>query len=75
MTREEARIKIQKLSIELERHNYLYYILSKPAISDYEFDMMMSELQALEVQFPEFADPNSPTKRVGGDITKNFETV
>lgn len=75
MTKEEAKIKIEKLSIELERHNYLYYVLSQPQISDYEFDMMMKELQALEEQFPEFAYPNSPAKRVGGDITKIFETV
>lgn len=75
MTKEEAKIKIEKISAGLERHNYLYYILSNPEISDYEFDMMMKELQNLEMQFPEFADPNSPTKRVGGEITKSFETV
>lgn len=75
MTKEEAKNRIEKLSGELEHHNYLYYVLSKPEISDYQFDMMMKELQALEEQFPEFAYPNSPAKRVGGDITRIFETV
>lgn len=67
--------KINQLSKELEEHNYRYYILSNPIISDYQFDMMMKELQELEEKHPEFASPNSPTKRVGGDITKEFNTV
>ncbi len=67
--------KINQLSKELEEHNYRYYILSNPSISDYQFDMMMKELQELEEKHPEFASPNSPTKRVGGDITKEFNTV
>jgi len=71
----EAKDKIEQLSKELEQHNHNYYVLSNPIVSDYNFDMMMKELQALEEQFPDLADPNSPTKRVGGDITNKFETV
>jgi DNA ligase (NAD+) len=67
--------KITQLSKELEEHNYRYYILSNPIVSDYQFDMMLKELQDLEEKHPEFASPNSPTKRVGGDITKEFNTV
>ncbi len=67
--------KIQTLRKELQEHNYNYYVLDKPVISDYEFDMKLKELQELEEKHPEFEDPNSPTQRVGGAITKNFETV
>jgi DNA ligase (NAD+) len=67
--------KIQNLRDELRQHNYNYYILDNPTISDYEFDMKLKELQALEEANPEFFDENSPTKRVGGTITKNFNTV
>jgi DNA ligase (NAD+) len=67
--------KINQLREELHRHNYLYYIEDKPEISDYDFDMKLKELQDLEEKNPEFDDPNSPTRRVGGAITKNFETV
>ncbi len=67
--------KIEKLTNQIQEHNYNYYVLSKPTISDYEFDMLLKELQDLEKKYPEYADPNSPTKRVGGEITKNFETV
>ncbi len=67
--------KIQGLREELQRHNYNYYVLDKPEISDYDFDMKLNELQELEDKHPEFEDPNSPTQRVGGAITKNFETV
>ena len=55
--------------------NHRYYVLSEPSISDYEYDQLLEELQQLEEQFPVLARPNSPTKRVGGDITKKFETV
>ena len=75
MTREEARERIAALSEELERHNYNYYILAKPTISDYEFDMMLEELARLEREFPEFLLPSSPTQRVGGGITKDFQSV
>ncbi|GAA4278541.1 NAD-dependent DNA ligase LigA [Aquimarina mytili] len=67
--------KINQLREDLRQHNYKYYVLDTPTISDYEFDMMLKDLQALEEKHPEFYDPNSPTLRVGGEITKNFETV
>ena len=66
---------IKALRAELEDHNYRYYVMDTPVISDYEFDMKMKELQQLEALHPEFSDPNSPTQRVGGTITKKFETV
>lgn len=67
--------QILKLRDELNAHNYQYYVLDQPTISDYDFDMRLKELQTLEDAHPEFADEYSPTKRVGGAITKNFETV
>ena len=67
--------KIQQLRDELRQHNYNYYILDNPTISDYEFDIKLKELQALEDVHPEFYDANSPTQRVGGEITKNFKTT
>ncbi|HWS59291.1 MAG TPA: NAD-dependent DNA ligase LigA [Flavobacterium sp.] len=66
---------IQKLREELNQHNHNYYVLDNPTISDFEFDLKLKELQDLENQYPEFFDENSPTQRVGGSITKNFETV
>ncbi|MFD0992114.1 NAD-dependent DNA ligase LigA [Tenacibaculum geojense] len=67
--------KIKALREELHQHNYKYYVLDAPEISDYDFDIKLKELQQLEDQYPEFYDSNSPTQRVGGEITKNFETV
>ncbi|SDQ69088.1 NAD-dependent DNA ligase LigA [Flagellimonas zhangzhouensis] len=67
--------QIQSLREELREHNYKYYVLDQPSISDYEFDMKLKELQKLEAAHPEFQDPTSPTLRVGGMVTKNFETV
>lgn len=67
--------KIQALREELNQHNYNYYVLDNPTISDFEFDVKLKELHDLETQYPEFFDENSPTQRVGGAITKNFETV
>ncbi|TYP99385.1 DNA ligase (NAD+) [Tenacibaculum adriaticum] len=67
--------KIQSLREELHQHNYNYYVLDKPTISDYEFDIKLRELQELEDKNPEFYDPNSPTQRVGGEVTKKFETA
>ena len=75
MTKEEARNRIAELSDTIEYHNRRYYILNQPSISDYEFDMLMEELISLEKIFPEYALPSSPTKRVGGDLTKEFPTV
>jgi DNA ligase (NAD+) len=66
---------IQNLREELNQHNYNYYVLDKPIISDFEFDQKLKQLQDLENIHPEFFDENSPTQRVGGSITKNFETV
>lgn len=66
---------IQALREELNKHNYNYYVLDNPTISDYEFDVKLKELQELEAKHPEYSDENSPTQRVGGAITKNFETV
>lgn len=70
-----AQEKITTLRKELTTHNYNYYVLDNPTVSDYDFDMKLKELQALEQQHPEMFDPNSPTVRVGGMVTKNFETV
>lgn len=67
--------KIKDLREELRQHNYRYYVLDEPSISDFEFDFKLKELQELELKHPEFSDPNSPTQRVGGEITKNFNTV
>ena len=67
--------RINQLRKELSEHNYNYYVLDKPVISDYEFDMKLKELQELENKYPEFFDPNSPTQRVGGEVTKSFKTV
>lgn len=67
--------KITLLRKELNEHNYNYYVLDKPVISDFEFDQKLKELEALETEHPEFFDDSSPTQRVGGMVTKNFETV
>ena len=67
--------KIEKLREELIGHNYKYYVLDTPSISDFDFDTKLKELQVLEEQHPEFYDPSSPTLRVGGTVTKNFNTV
>jgi DNA ligase (NAD+) len=67
--------KIEALRNELARHNYNYYVLSKPEISDVEFDKKLKELEALEAAHPEYYDPNSPTQRVGSDINKNFTQI
>ena len=75
MNASEAQQRITQLTEELNQHNYNYYVLSEPTISDEKFDFMLKELEALEQQFPELASDLSPTKRVGGDITKKFETV
>lgn len=67
--------QILKLRQELNEHNYNYYVLDNPTITDYEFDIKLKELEALEQQYPEYFDIHSPTQRVGGEITKIFETV
>ncbi len=75
MNQEVAKIRIGELSVELEEHNHSYYVLNNSLISDYDFDMKMKELIELESDFPEFARINSPTKRVGGEISKGFKTI
>ncbi len=75
MSPAESKKRIESLTIELKQHNYNYYVLAMPTISDFDFDRKLEELDALEKQFPEFADPDSPTQQVGGDITKEFVTV
>jgi DNA ligase (NAD+) len=72
MTEQEL---IQKLRKELHQHNYNYYVLNMPTIGDKDFDMMMHQLQDLEKRHPEMADPNSPTQRVGSDLSKDFTTI
>ncbi len=66
---------IKALREELNQHNYNYYVLDNPTITDYEFDLKLKQLQELENQHPEYFDEFSPTQRVGGAITKNFETI
>ncbi|MCX6235738.1 MAG: NAD-dependent DNA ligase LigA [Bacteroidetes bacterium] len=75
MTKEEAKKRIEKLTRELNEHNYKYYVLSAPKISDYEYDMMLEELVRLEKQYPEYADSTSPARRIGGEVTKEFRQI
>ncbi len=75
MSSEEVKRKIEDLSSEIEKHNYNYYSLSKPEISDYDFDKLLEELIALENEYPEFQLPDSPSQKVGGTVTKEFKTV
>tara|TARA_R110000787_G_scaffold210882_5_gene320622 strand:- start:193 stop:2193 length:2001 start_codon:yes stop_codon:yes gene_type:complete len=67
--------QINSLREELNQHNHNYYVLDNATISDYDFDVKLKELEKLEAAHPEFSDPNSPTQRVGGEITKNFNTI
>lgn len=75
MNKEQAKKRIESLSKELEEHNYKYYVLAQPRISDYDFDRMLEELVKLEKEFPELLKADSPSQRVGGTITKEFKTV
>ncbi|MBL7972202.1 MAG: NAD-dependent DNA ligase LigA, partial [Prolixibacteraceae bacterium] len=75
MNKEDIRIRLTELRSLLDEHNYRYYILSQPLISDIEFDMLMKELEKLEAENPEYFDPNSPTQRVGSDLNKEFTQV
>ncbi len=67
--------EIEQLRAQLHQHNYNYYVLNQPTISDYEFDQMMHKLEDLETFYPQYADPNSPTQRVGSDINQSFRQV
>ena len=75
MDLEEVKRKISKLSESLHHYNYMYYVKSESLISDFEFDMLLKELEDLESKFPELIDSNSPSKRVGGSVVKSFETI
>ena len=71
----DEKQRIEQLRCELHEHNYRYYVLNQPSISDYDFDQLMHELQQLEARHPEMADPNSPTQRVGSDLQSEFRQV
>ena len=71
----DSKKRILELREQLHKHNHNYYILNSPTISDIDFDMLMRELQELEAANPDMYDPNSPTLRVGSDITKDFKQV
>lgn len=71
----QAKAEIEQLMKVLNHHNHLYYVQNSPEISDYDFDQLLKSLEKLEKEFPEFTSANSPTKRVGGDLTKKFQAV
>jgi DNA ligase (NAD+) len=75
MTIAEAKIEIERLSELIHQYNYSYYVETSSQISDFEFDTLLKKLQELEAEFPTLSSVNSPTKRVGADISKKFETV
>ena len=75
MNKKDAIKRINELSKELEKHNHSYYVLDNPSISDYEYDMMMQELKALEAEYPELILPTSPTQRVGGTALNTFDKL
>ncbi len=75
MNKQEVKTRIETLRQQLHQHNYNYYVLSQPVISDYDFDMLLNELIQLEQENPEFADENSPSQRVGSDINTEFKQV
>ncbi len=75
MTKAQAQKEIEALRAQIHRHNYNYYVLASPTIPDYEFDMLLERLIELEKSYPEFVTPDSPSLRVGGEITKEFPTV
>ncbi len=75
MKQKQAKLQIDRLTEELNYHNYRYYVLSDPKIGDYDFDIKLKELEKLEQQFPDLKRQDSPTQRVGGEVTKEFPTV
>ena len=75
MDKVQAKQRIAELSDVIRKHNHNYYVLSQPVISDFDFDMLLEELIRLERDFPEYAEPDSPTQHVGGGITKEFRQV
>ena len=74
MTPQQAQVRIDELRKALNQHNYNYYVKSDPSISDFEYDLLMKELQSLESRFPQFDDENSPSRRVGSDLNREFES-
>ncbi len=72
MKRSEAKIRIENIRKEIEEHNHKYYVLNKPSVSDFEFDILLNELETLEKKFPEFVTEDSPTRKVGSDISTEF---
>ncbi len=74
MTPEQAKAKIDQLRKRLQQHNFNYYVKSEPKISDFEYDLMINELQALEKKYPQFDSDNSPTRRIGSDLNREFES-
>jgi len=75
MNIEEARKKVQHLTDEINHHNYLYYVKAEPVLADYDFDMLLEELTRLEKEYPELVQPDSPSQRVGGQVTREFQAV
>ncbi len=75
MIKAQARTEIRRLRAEINEHNYRYYVLAQPVISDYEFDQLLKQLEELEKEFPDLVTPDSPTQRVGGEPVKEFPTV
>lgn len=75
MERDQAKKRIEELAEEIRKHNYQYYVLSRPLVSDRQYDLKLEELTRLESEFPEFLLPDSPTLQVGGYVTKEFEQV
>uniref|UniRef100_A0A7C6A958 DNA ligase n=1 Tax=candidate division WOR-3 bacterium TaxID=2052148 RepID=A0A7C6A958_UNCW3 len=75
MDKDKVKKEIEKLRKEINFHNYRYYVLNDPVISDYEYDMLLKRLIALEEKYPEFITPDSPTQRIGGEPLKEFPTV
>ncbi len=69
------KAEIEQLRKELEQLNYNYYVLNQPTVSDFDFDQMMHRLEDLEMFYPQYADPNSPTQRVGSDLNQSFKPV
>ncbi len=75
MNSEEAKLTIKRITSELKQHSYQYYVLAQPSISDTEFDIMLKKLEALEKEYPQYQNPDSPTLKVGGSITKEFKNI
>src|SRR5258708_13552206 len=75
MTCSAAQKRIVFLRQQIRRHDYLYYVLARPDISDHQYDRLYSELERLEKRFPDFITPNSPTQRIGGHPLKEFPTL